>query len=86
GKNFQQIVFGDLPGIKELTTKEFNIVNWSFIIVSAVSLIITIYAYFYLSDVAFLELKTFWLPLVGVLYVVPVIYFLMKKENLDKKF
>ncbi|RIY31774.1 hypothetical protein CJP74_06270 [Psittacicella melopsittaci] len=82
GKNFQQILFGDLAGLKELTDHEFKVVNWWFIIVSAVSLLITIYAYFNLSDDAFLELKTFWLPLVGALYIVPVFYYLAKKENL----
>ncbi|WP_222987476.1 septation protein IspZ [Psittacicella hinzii] len=84
GKNFQQLVFGDLAGIKELTNHEFKVVNWWFIIVSGVSLLITLYAYFNLSDDAFLELKTFWLPAVGALYIIPIFYYLMKKD-LNKK-
>ncbi|MFC6276612.1 septation protein IspZ [Psittacicella hinzii] len=78
--NFLYVLFGDLHGLEKLDKREFNIINWWFIALSGISLLITIYAYISLDDDAFLTLKTFWLPILGIGYIIPIMYYLFKKE------
>lgn len=81
GKNFLYVAFGDLHGLKVMNKKQFDIVNLWFLVTSAIGFAMTLYGYFYLSDYAFITLKTFYLPVIGMIYIIPVMYYVGKAEK-----
>lgn len=85
GKNFFYFLFKDMAGFNIFTKREFNIINYWYLFTALISLIITVYAYFNLSDDAFVNLKTVWLPIVGMLYIFPVFYFGVKHAKQEEE-